>query len=481
MPNGKLRTSVAQRYTMCFCKRLSRDFKAYLYPHRKDEAYPADEEEESDNERAAEDPYGELPPDTTPGETIEEAVNRTLEENRARRKDAARGMPAPVTPVALPKSAIPRKPITEKSQPSSSKSLMKKAIDDWDKEDEEEEELIRDLEQVDSTARASTDPPPAPPSEEVAQIPEGPDRAAPPAPLALSEPRIDKNRNRLIEEITVVVKDRISNGSSYRIQTGPRLRNLQELFGTPHGKVIVLAAIYKKPASRVPPEPIVSRSVATHFLELLKPTAKSSEWKVSKWQPWENQVYTKRPYLSVLLYGRDHSEADTMLDLKNSPWSELALASADAKLPLDNLPGFLKTFQNGSDDEKRELILALHRRLYHKPAPELRLVLQRAGVPLSVLSTVSSAIEHCDTCRAWARGHAKPVVKIRVAPRFNFCVYGDLVFFTSFTAAILVDESLRITALVVIDSKNEDVCEQVVRRHWINRYGPPKIFRGDFA
>jgi hypothetical protein len=205
--------------------------------------------------------------------------------------------------------------------------------------------------------------------------------------------------------------------------------------------VIVLAAIFKKPAARVPPEPLVSRTVATHVLELHKMHAKQDNWKIEKWEPYRHLIYAKRPYLTVLLYGRDHSGADTQLDLKNSPWGELAQASSDAKLPLDNLPGFLKTFQNGSADEKRELILALHRRLYHKPASDMRTILQRAGVPLSVLATVSSALEHCDVCKNWSRGHAQPVIKIRGAIRFNATIYGDLVFFTNFTAGILVDES----------------------------------------
>ena len=466
MPNGKLRTSQAQTYTKCFCKRLARDLKNFLYPKK---AFPVSVESDSEQEQAVVDPYSEDPPDEPEGETPEERAERQIELNKIKRREAAQELPAPVIPVAAPRTPKAVLQPKAKSMPFTKPTApFRELIDEWDKEEQQQEN-----QQV-STARASTDPPPAVPAGDVVAIP-------PPAELALAEVQhLDKNRTALIDEIVVFVKDRIANGGRYHIQTGPRLRNLQELFGTPHGKIIVLAAIFKKPAAKVPPEPLASRTVAPLVFELCKRTATQEKWTIEPWKPYAHTVYAKKPYLTVLLYGRNHSEADKLLELETSPWHELAAASSDAKLPLDNLPSFMKTLQSGTPEQKEELILALHRRLYHRSAGEMRALLQRAGVPLSTLASVSSIIEKCQVCRNWARGHAKPVIKVRSAPRFNHTIYGDLVFFTDYTVSLIVDESLRVCSLTVVDSKDVDTCEKVVRRSWINRYGPPKIFRGDF-
>jgi hypothetical protein len=105
---------------------------------------------------------------------------------------------------------------------------------------------------------------------------------------------LDKNRTKLIDEIVANVKDRISNGGRYHIQTGPRLRNLQELFGLPHNKVIVFAAIFKKPAARVPPEPIASRTVAPLLLEICKRSAAQKEWTIEPWKNYTHTIYESR-------------------------------------------------------------------------------------------------------------------------------------------------------------------------------------------
>ena len=57
---GKLRTATAQKYTVCFCKRLCRDFKLFLHG-KDDKAFPANEDD-----LALEDPYLESPPERQP-------------------------------------------------------------------------------------------------------------------------------------------------------------------------------------------------------------------------------------------------------------------------------------------------------------------------------------------------------------------------------------------------------------------------------
>ena len=467
LPNGKLRTEAAQNYTQCFSKRLARDFRTCLYPKKQPKAFPV-LDDDSDQEQAVEDPYNDLPPQPEDTEPDQAALRSRLRERNS-------SPPVEVVPIK------PRLQPTAKRLPAPTVNPFAELEAKWDEEDQERATAEqRNL--GEGTSRGSKDPPQDPMPEQSSEaIVSANPPAPPPEPLPLADSKpLDKNRTKLIDEIVHHVKDRLANGGVYHIQTGPRIRNVQELFGTPHGKTIVLIAIYKKPAGRVAPEPIASRTVAPLVMELCKRTATQENWTIENWMPYKHVLDNKKPYMTVLLYGRDHDEADQQLDLKHSPWQDLAIASADAKLPLDNLPGFLKILQSGTSEEKSNLILALHRRLYHKPAAELRILLQRAGVPLTVLAQVSSIIETCEACNKWSRSHAKPVVKTRTAPRFNHTVYGDLVFFTNFTLAIFVDEALRVVALKVCESKELSNCERMFRRTWICRYGPPRVFRSDW-
>ena len=254
---------------------------------------------------------------------------------------------------------------------------------------------------------------------------------------------------------------------------------LQEIFGAPHGKVILAVTVCKKPAARSTPEPLVARSIAPLFLELSKASAKQEGWTVTSWSPYVSLRYPKKPYVTITAYGREAEDHDLSAELQNSPWHELSAASQDASLPLDKLPAFLKTMQSGTSAEREALILGLHRRLFHKEAAELRQVLARSGVPLTVLSTVEEILSKCQTCQQWRKGHARPVVKTRQALRFNHTIYADLVFFSTFMVAMFVDESIRIVALGITPSKEEEDLEKIFRRLWIGRYGPPRIFRSD--
>jgi hypothetical protein len=165
--------------------------------------------------------------------------------------------------------------------------------------------------------------------------------------------------------------------------------------------------------------------------------------------------------------------------VRDSPWHELVAGSEDYKLPLTDLPGFLKITQSGNTAEIEKLILALHRRLHHKPPEELRVILAQAGVPLHVLSQVKAIVDGCDNCRMWQKSHSKPVVKIRQAPRFNHTTYSDLAFFTDFTVLVTVDEALRYTMLVITPSKTEEDLEACFRRGWGRQFGASQVFRAD--
>ena len=72
------------------------------------------------------------------------------------------------------------------------------------------------------------------------------------------------------------------------------------------------------------------------------------------------------------------------------------MASADAKLPLDYSLSFLKMLQSNTSGEKSEVIPVLHRRVYYRSA-EMPTIMQRAGALLTVLASVASVVETCES------------------------------------------------------------------------------------
>jgi hypothetical protein len=135
----------------------------------------------------------------------------------------------------------------------------------------------------------------------------------------------------------------------------------------------------------------------------------------------------------------------------------------------------------GTDTAKLRLLLALHKRLYHKPEEELRDLLHRAGLPLRVLAMVGDAVATCVECRRWARIGTKPSAKGRLASRFNDLVYADLILFDSppLIYMIMVDDALRFTTIAHVDYKSYESLETAVRRSWISLSGQPRRLRSD--
>ena len=127
------------------------------------------------------------------------------------------------------------------------------------------------------------------------------------------------------------------------------------------------------------------------------------------------------------------------------------------------------------------MILALHRRLHHKRADELRVLLRRAGVPIATLAHVEAALEGCIECRRWAQVGAKPAIKSRISARFNQLVYGDIVFVVEPPSMflLLLDDAIRWTSVWYIDYKNTQSLIQAVRRSWLAQYGPTQRLRSD--
>jgi hypothetical protein len=247
------------------------------------------------------------------------------------------------------------------------------------------------------------------------------------------------------------------------------------MFGDPAGMRIVAAQICRVPSSTIVPEPLVARENAPLLCEIHQ--YKSDEWTRSAWIPYTTEVYPKkgRPKWSFQLHAQKLPD-DAQI---TNPWGELAKLQEDAIQPLKSLPAFLKKLTVGEPEEKTMLILALHRRLYHKESGEIKKLLHKAGVPLTVLSLVDQAVAACETCRSFANPSARPVVKVNSAVRFNHTVYFDLIFFDTQIVFIGVDEAIRWTILACVEFKDFTSLEAAFRRHWLSHYGPPVIFRSD--
>ena len=154
----------------------------------------------------------------------------------------------------------------------------------------------------------------------------------------------------------------------------------------------------------------------------------------------------------------------------------MAPLSGDLALPLSQT---LQTLVEGTTEDKIRLILTLHRRYFHKPAEELRTILQRLGIPIRSLALVKTAIDHCEVCRRWQRVGAKPAIKFNLSPTFNQLIYGDVAFIGNESYLLLVDDAVRFCIVHEIDLKDFTGLEQAFRRGWLAHFGPPAALRTD--
>ena len=490
LPSGQLRTSYAQAYTSTFCKRLARDIKVFLKVRA---AYPFDED-------AVEDPYGDFP--TEIEETSEtrdlKHAEQKLELKRSERM--AKGTAAPVTPVAVPKPAYaePRaksatrsspQRITDKSRLDTTSNPFREMTEQWDRED-----LVEEVAKIEKAHQGGKNSSSSGMTEEEKQRSlvksnqpvtdlaldgDGNPVPDPPVPAEISNMRpLTREDKDTIDIIWKPIASKLQKQGQYVLQTGPRMKAIQNAFGTPFNKVIMAVTFLKKPNARIHAEPLVSRTTAPMFLELM---LNKGTWSMKPWANYTHCTYAKKPEAVVLMYGRDVTPADKASELPDSPWHEISKSAvaASGENPMHSLPSFLEVLQSGSKDEKIELLFRMHKQLYHKSPEEMRKVLTKAGVPLSSLALVTEACEKCAICQTWKNSSAKPVLKVRQAPRFNHTVYIDLAFFNDAVIFVAVDEAIRFCVLQVIEWKDEATLEETFRREWIRFFGAPRIVRCD--
>ena len=440
LKSGTLRTAFAQKYTSTFCKRLARDLKEHL----RVTAFVGDEEDmEEEITPVVDDPYMKV--------SAEDKLE-LMREQRSRQQSSNRSMPGTPKPVDRPDFMIPR-----------SKSVAKPARTPVREDEITDQELpphLRTGEQASSSTSipnrlpSRTEDPTLAQPLVVSEQPstrdlglsidgDGNPVPEPPAPLAIRDRKpTSVEQTEVLENIAKPIATRLSAGTQQIIQTGPRLRALQETFGDPANKHVMVAVFLKKPKSRTGPEPVLSVEQAPDFCEF---ELKKEKWSTKGWQKYKSERYSTKPEFIVLLFGKDKTEW-----LKSLPQSA---AEAVTEPDTRNLThhSILQTLQSGTKEEKLDLILLLHKRLYHQSSEQLSKLLSRAGCPLSVLPLVKTALEGCPVCSQWSKTSAKPVLKVPQSCRFNSIVWIDLVYFTDIMVQIAIDEATRFKTLTVVD------------------------------
>lgn len=314
-------------------------------------------------------------------------------------------------------------------------------------------------------------PDPAPPA---VPAPEAPaDEPTPPPPvLEIQKAKVVSYDETLAaESIRQHAESRLSDGTEMTIQTGPRLRMLQQQFAISKNRTILAVKIALRPAARPSPEPLVSRAAAPLALELVLQKSKTTTWTSEGWKPLEISKYAKKPHMVIIMFGKDSHPEDQAAILPDTPWGEMA----DDQQGEQKLPNVLQALRDGDTESRLKLILALHTRMYHRGVEEMKKLLSKAGAPLFITALVARALEGCEVCRQWQASKAKPVLKVLTASRFNVHVWIDLIFFTNTIMLICVDEAIRYCVLAITKSKeNSELC-RLFRREWIRHFGAPLV------
>ncbi len=116
----------------------------------------------------------------------------------------------------------------------------------------------------------------------------------PAQPLVVSKTTpVLEEANKSMLEVCKLYQQRLANGVTATIQAGPRMRLLQELFGTPFNVQIQAAVIAKKPANSMPPEPLISRKDAPLLKEVYQLKDKET-FAQTKWTPYNTTHYGKK-------------------------------------------------------------------------------------------------------------------------------------------------------------------------------------------
>jgi hypothetical protein len=314
------------------------------------------------------------------------------------------------------------------------------------------------------------------------------DALAPPQPeqsavASTSAKRLptEEEAQNYADQLTIQYQ-RYAPGNSLLISAGQRLAIVQEMFGTPHGKTVLIAVLSRQPDSPSTPEPLVSRHIA-NLTCVLRKESDEAKWTLEPWSTYDTKVvrFKKRPAWMLSVFGHVRQGDDLSDALNATPLETVAEQEEREVITTRNLSNVLKILSEGTSEEQIACILHLHKRLYHRKPDELRTLLNKSGVPLRTLTFVEEACKRCEVCRRWSAIGTKAAVKTRLSGRFNHMIYADLVFIGQPPAMffVCVDDAIRYTTVHYLEWKDFSCLEKAFRRSWIQHFGPPAIIRSD--
>jgi hypothetical protein len=244
-----------------------------------------------------------------------------------------------------------------------------------------------------------SDAPPPPEREaQIDDLPVAPELVKDQLQIAVKKPVLNDDRIVLASIASTGVQ--LANGGQRTFQTGPKIKVLQEIFGTPANKTIRLAILTKKAPMIALPEPMVSRALLSHFLHLSQDNAEAG-WTNHGWRGigellTVSRAFTRRPIWSIVLYAIESDPSDLAQHMESTPLESIAERAEIDSANTSSLPVVLRTLTEGDQQAQLRMLLAIHKRLMHKPAEELRQILNRSGIPSRTLAMINDACALCE-------------------------------------------------------------------------------------
>ena len=489
--NGTLRTSVAQAYTKLFCQRLAADIADDLKSSKRASAYfPAGDEEygpnpslgprvrrkdsesDDDHTRARVDPYQGVP---------EEELERAADKCEQELKELRSNTTSAIKPYLLPTSkALARPTLANTAQPGTPPIVIKpKVIPTHVPGQAASSNSVAVPREISAPSKGTTSEPIA-----IDDLPVAPDVEASELQLAKSKPVLT-DFNDTLQLLSKQSGLQLPNGGYRSFQTGAKVKVLQELFGTPANKTIKLVILTKKAGALALPEPLCSRQFLTHYLHLSQDTTESN-WTNHGWKEIGELLtaprgFARKPAWSLVIFAAELAPGDLASHLESTPIETIEERRELDAANINSLPVVLRNLTSGDQALQMRTLLALHKRLHHRKASELRTILSRSGLPGRLLALVEDAVNTCTECRKWQVPHVSPSTKVSLASSFNQLIYGDLMFVAEppMILLILLDDCIRFCIVKHVEYKSFDTLTECLRQGWFALFGPPKRFRCD--
>ena len=163
---------------------------------------------------------------------------------------------------------------------------------------------------------------------------------------------------------------------------------------------------------------------------------------------------------------------------KPDSMEERQILDAVSEADMLDMPKVLKNVFRLRDAKLiRKAILRWHKRSYHMPERNMKLMFDRSGAPERITQELSVAVRSCPQCRLWAVPDRRPVIRASLRWQFNESVQMDLVFIElrgeMKVAMHVICEGTRYALAWEINSKETMELMESFIIHWFKVFGPP--------